>query len=334
MNPISISAQVKTHCRACGSIGVGQVHAIPESMYGSGEIFDYVECPVCESLQIMEIPEDLAAYYPADYYSQAPRTEPPEPRGIKRLLYELACETRSLNKPGTLRRAITAAMPLPGDFREVGRYLSATKFAHRYEQILDVGCGSSPHRLAAMKRCGFSNVKGIDPFVASDNNYYGVPVRKCTISETSGEFALVMFHHSLEHVSNPVEDLTHARRLLRRGGLCILRLPISGGYFWRHFQRHWVELDAPRHLLIPTKQGLGALAKRAGLIVERIEFDSEPWEMEASRQYQRGISLKNQTHYPPAEVDSKLRRVTDALSVQQLNALADGGRGCLYLRNN
>lgn len=224
------------------------------------------------------------------------------------------------------------AMPLPGDFREVGCYLSATKFFHRQEQILDVGCGSSPHRLAAMKHCGYSKVQGIDPFVASDSSYYGVPVRKCSISETYGEFALVMFHHSLEHVTNPLKDLADAVRLLRRGGLCIVRLPISGGYFWRHFQRYWIELDAPRHLLIPTKQGLGALANRAGLNVERIEFDSEPWEIEASRQYERGIPLKNQTHYPRADGGSESRKVADTLHVRQLNALADGGRACLYLR--
>lgn len=76
--------RIETHCLACGFIGIGRIHKISESMYGSGEFFDYAECRACESLQIVEIPHDLAAYYPADYYSQAPRTEPPEPRGVKR----------------------------------------------------------------------------------------------------------------------------------------------------------------------------------------------------------------------------------------------------------
>jgi SAM-dependent methyltransferase len=323
---------IEIRCRACDRTGQGLTHRISESMYGSGEAFEYTECSCCGSLQIINIPQNLASYYPSNYYSQAQRTEPPEPRGLKRQLYEFACVTRSLAHPNLLRRALTAALPLPNDYLDVGRYLAATRFKSRNEYILDVGCGSSPHRLAAMRRCGFRHVQGIDPFIDSNVTYHGVAVRKCSISEESGTFALVMFHHSLEHVTNPFEDLVQAARLLKRGGLCVVRLPIMGSYMWRHFGSAWIELDAPRHLLVPSKQGLGELATRAGFSVERIEFDSEPWELEASRQYQAGIPLKRQLHYQHTDTAASSRRVRDLSLTMQLNALTDGGRACIYLR--
>ena len=319
-------------CRACGENGSGQLHQLPESMYGTGELFDYTECPYCGSLQIAQIPPDLSAYYPPDYYSQAARTEPNQHHGLKRFLYEFTCESLSLSRVSFFRRVIGALMPTPSDFIEVGDYLATTKFLHRNEQILDVGCGASPYRLAAIKRCGFPQVTGVDPYVNSDTIYYGVPVKKLRIHEVTGVFALVMFHHSLEHVIDPLHDLTHAATLLRSGGLCVLRLPIKDGYMWRTFQQHWIELDAPRHLLIPSREGAGALANRAGFLIDRIEYDSEPWELEASRQHQAGVPLKQQLIYVPNSADNIAKRELDSAKVQQLNALADAGRARIYLR--
>jgi hypothetical protein len=51
-------------------------------MIGLGEAFDYLECPVCGSLQIAEIPADLSRYYPADYYSYGRSPAPRAGRGL------------------------------------------------------------------------------------------------------------------------------------------------------------------------------------------------------------------------------------------------------------
>ncbi len=57
-------------CRVCGELVSDQEPVmIPEMMYGSGEIFEYFECPRCRTLQIASIPDNLEQYYGENYYS-------------------------------------------------------------------------------------------------------------------------------------------------------------------------------------------------------------------------------------------------------------------------
>ena len=56
-------------CRICGAAGEFQSWTSREMMQGKRTEFEYFECPVCECLQIAEIPNDLGEYYGEDYYS-------------------------------------------------------------------------------------------------------------------------------------------------------------------------------------------------------------------------------------------------------------------------
>ncbi|UCS94371.1 hypothetical protein KZP23_04910 [Echinicola marina] len=63
-------AEVKeATCRLCGNKDGNTIFPVKEMMFGCQEIFDYVECGRCKSIQIVTIPEDLARYYPDNYYS-------------------------------------------------------------------------------------------------------------------------------------------------------------------------------------------------------------------------------------------------------------------------
>ncbi|MFN3786659.1 MAG: class I SAM-dependent methyltransferase, partial [Thiothrix sp.] len=72
-------------CRICGSTGEHRVYLAKEMMLGRRDEHRYFQCSACECLQIERIPENLAQYYPEDYYS-----------------YRLAGEASA-----TLRRALT-----------------------------------------------------------------------------------------------------------------------------------------------------------------------------------------------------------------------------------
>src|SRR5690606_17433258 len=174
---------------------------------------------------------------------------------------------------------------VPYDLRNLGSYLLHSKLSRFDERILDVGCGTSPHRLAAMKRCGFPNVEGIDPFIASDTDYHGIQVRRCRIQDVDGIFGFVMFHHSLEHVHRPAEDLAHAARILRKAGVCLVRIPVMGTALWQRYGVNWVELDAPRHLHLLSRRTVDLLAEMTGFRVTRVEFDSSGWELAWSELY-------------------------------------------------
>jgi SAM-dependent methyltransferase len=321
--------QVHQPCRVCNARDAAHVFAAQEMMFGSRESFDYSLCPQCGCLQIVNIPLDLPRHYPGDYYSQQPRVEPTPPTGLKGLLTRWYCQSAVLNPSSTLRRLIRQMLPMPTDFAEVGDYLIGSRFQNQGQRILDVGCGSSPYRLAAMRRCGFGAVEGIDPFNATDIDYDGIAVYRKTIDEVEGAFGLVMFHHSLEHVPDPVATLREAARLLPEGGACIVRVPVMGTYFWRRFGVNWAELDAPRHLHLFSLRSMEVLAERAGFRVRSSQFDSGVWEIAASIRYEKGIPLRSTSKPVDGFTANELR--TFAQQVDALNKSNDAGRACFYL---
>lgn len=317
-------------CRACGTEGPCALHPLREMMYGSREVFDYVECGDCGTLQIHQIPSDLARHYPADYYSMQPRREPDDTRGLKHRLMKAYGRAAVLAPRARWTRLMQAALPLPYDFAEYGPVLQAAGLRAVDDPILDVGCGASPYRLAAIRRCGFGQVEGLDPFVPADGHYHGIPVHKRTLDAHQGQYALVMFHHSLEHMPDPLDALRQAARLLRPGGTCLVRIPITGTYFWRVFGPHWVELDPPRHLHLLSIAAMRRMAQRVGLRIVQLGFDSEPWEIAASLRYRRDIPLRSTPRPTDGFSDQEMRQFAD--KVAELNRAGDAGRACFYLR--
>jgi ubiquinone/menaquinone biosynthesis C-methylase UbiE len=223
---------------------------------------------------------------------------------------------------------------MPTDFAKFGAYLIDACLRHKSERILDVGCGSSPHRLAAFKRCGFAELTGVDPFIDADTQYHGIPVYRRTINQVKGEFGMIMFHHSLEHVPDPVAALRVAARLLTTGGTCLVRIPVMGTHLWREFGVNWSELDAPRHLHLMSTQTMNALAQITGFRIRKIQFDSQGWEIAASYQYQADIPLRDAHSFSQEgqhSMFSAARLQEFEAEAEQLNRRSDGGRACFYL---
>src|SRR5450631_2513186 len=60
--------QTVQQCPAC--LGTSRtVLTVRENMFGLLEDFDYSVCTDCGSLALISIPEDMAPYYPRNYYS-------------------------------------------------------------------------------------------------------------------------------------------------------------------------------------------------------------------------------------------------------------------------
>jgi 2-polyprenyl-3-methyl-5-hydroxy-6-metoxy-1,4-benzoquinol methylase len=58
---------------------------------------------------------------------------------------------------------------------------------------------------------------GIDPFLEQSIEYEnGLRILKKTIREVEGEWDVIMFHHSVEHLPDPLETLQSVTELLSK----------------------------------------------------------------------------------------------------------------------
>jgi SAM-dependent methyltransferase len=111
------------------------------------------------------------------------------------------------------------------------------------------------------------------------------------LSEVQGLYDLIMFHHSFEHVRDPEATLREALRLLTPGGRVLIRMPTSSSDAFETYGAAWVQLDAPRHLVVLSRQGVDSLCQRVGATVVSVDDDSTGFQFWGSEQYLLKIPL-------------------------------------------
>ena len=287
-------------------------------MLGLGELFDYQECSDCGTVQIREPPVDMARYYPPHrYYSFRSKEQPPVGR-LKGLL------RRQRNKY------------LAGSITPIGRILAGFKPRRDLDflrtlkiepdhRILDIGCGQGS-LLSTLAQLGYRQLLGADPFIEKNIYADGYNIKKATIKELQPAFDLIMFHHSLEHVIDPVDALKDVCRLLGKRGVCLVRLPTPSSDVYAQYGPLWVNLDAPRHFVIPSRQGMSIASKIAGLRIVTSKDEMTAFSHWGSEQYRCGIPLESprsyavspaQSEFTPADIERFSRMARDANARQR-----------------
>jgi predicted TPR repeat methyltransferase len=201
-------------------------------------------------------------------------------------------------------------------------------------RILDVGCGGGL-LLHGLRELGLKQLLGVDPYNPADLKYdNGLVVAKKGIHDVSGQWDIVMFHDSFEHMPNPFETLTKVSQLLSPSGQCLLAIPVASSHAWRHYGVHWVQLDAPRHLFLHSETSIGILSARAGLTVRRVVYDSTSFQFWGSQQYQQGMILRDpRSHYMNPKKSAFTRGQIAAFDqeAQVLNAQGQGDHAVFWL---
>jgi len=266
---------------------------VRETMFGWNEQFSYAVCATCGSLTLPRPPTDLARYYPADYYSigQDPeivlgnrRTRP-----MARLLATAVLRNKAGHGPGLVRLARNQQANLMAMTLESVRRAGLSR--GRATRILDVGSGSGflPFLLGL---AGMREVTGIDPFIPADRALStGCQLLKMDLSEATQEFDLIMFHHSLEHVTDPEGELRSALARLAPQGRILVRMPTCSSHAFEKYSEHWFQIDAPRHLSVPSRDGMERLCDRLGLRVVSVTDDSTGIQFWRSEQARAGLAM-------------------------------------------
>lgn len=290
-------------CKVCGNSENNKPFVAREMMFGLKEEFDYFECSHCGCLQIVEVPSNLAKYYPEEYYA-------------------------STEKLPELPAPIKLGEPVQHWLELAGLDLDA--------EVLDVGSGRG-HMLLELNKVGYSNLTGVDPFIEKDlNPQPGVKVLNRTLEEVEGTYDFIMLHHSFEHMPDPIRTLKELYRLLKPNQLLLIRIPLSQSYAWKKYGVNWVQLDTPRHLFLFSEKSIRILADKIGFSIENIVYDSIGFQFYGSEVYKRDKTLMGfcQTIFgDPADFmfsKEELQEFED--KAVELNQKGEGDQACFYLR--
>lgn len=319
-------------CRICFNNRDSKIYVAREMMFGYKDRFEYMECSECGCLQIKNQPTNLSKYYPPEYYSFAELNIKSD-NFLKRYLLHKRSEYCLFGK-GIIGKSISFIKPEPVFFE----WLRKCKIGFE-SKILDVGCGTG-QLLLALRREGFNNLVGIDPYISCNIQYKnGVRIFKGNLIELAGsnkKFDLIMLHHSFEHMPEPLEALQSLYRLLSKEGFLLIRIPIVG-YAWRYYGVNWVQLDAPRHLYIHTVKSISILAKQTDFVVADISYDSTEFQFWGSEQYMKNIPLRDNRSYLENQrnsIFSEEQIASFRAKAIELNNKSDGDQACFYLRKS
>lgn len=199
------------------------------------ETFHYRRCEDCGVLHLADVPDDLARYYPAEYFG-----------------LPAADELRERAVPERYRMEIVGRHVAPG-----GR-------------LIEIGPGDGIFAVQALD-AGF-DVAAIeaDPAAAEHlRDVLGVEVVESTTPETQlaalGPARAIVAWHVIEHVPQPWTLLEAAAAALEPGGALVVATPNPRAFGLRVLGRRWAHVDAPRHLFLLPHEAVIARARALGL---------------------------------------------------------------------
>lgn len=295
-------------------------------MYGLRDEFQYFECGKCGCLQIEEIPKDMTRYYPGQYYSFSEY----DGKKFKGILGAFKTQVYKGLVFGS--KASKKIMGLFSDQRDYEAFNGLG--INKESRILDVGCGNGQSFLYPLAEIGFSKLLGCDPYLEKPISYSnGLKIENSNVFEMKGEWDMITYHHSFEHIPDPLENLKKAKELLVDGGVCLIRIPTASSFAWKHYGTNWAQLDAPRHFFLHTKESMQELADNAGLEFYKVVYDSTHFQFSGSEKYVNDTALAEPRKKGVLNfIRRKTKKREYTRRAKQLNAEQQGDQAGFYLR--
>ncbi len=246
-------------CQYCGGTETSPWRSgVRDRLRFASGTWTFVRCMTCGSARLDPFPraEELGSFYPPVYGVEPPAS----PRGFKGFLASLP--HRLFYQP-----------LLDAQYRLV---LQGTGLRSRNGlRLLDVGCGRGL-RLPAFQRSGF-HVVGMDftPTYLETLRTSGIPAF-CSDFEHLHEnippasFDVVTAFHVFEHAADLRTAAEACRFALRAGGWLVVAVPLADSWQARILGHRWIGVtEAPRHVTLPTHEGMTHLLTANGFEVTR-----------------------------------------------------------------
>lgn len=317
-------------CKICNNSNENKMYEVKEMMFGFRDKFTYFQCSKCGCLQISEFPVDMSKYYPSNYYSFRLPLLNKSKNPMKNLI-RIKRDNYAIFNKGVFGKIIYKFFPIE-TLRMLSRFHPTKETA-----ILDVGCGNGAF-LYRLREIGFKHLLGIDPYIKEDIEYENeLKILKMSIHNIEDKWDIAMFHNSFEHIPDPLDMLQSISRLLTKGGVCLIRIPIVSSYAWEHYGVNWVQLDAPRHFFLHSIESITILAEKVNLSLEEIVYESTDFQFWGSEQYMKNIPLTDAYSYsvsPSNSIFSNGEIAVFKQKAKELNLKNRGDACAFFLRKN
>jgi len=267
-----IRAVSADRCNLCGTEGTVVLQGLRDRLTGVPGAWSARRCPACglQWLDPRPVEEDIGKLYGEGYFTHEESAW--RPGRVREFLAGAILAGRfgyptARGRRLRLGRTLAGLPPLLDSAGQLVLWLDRRPGG----RLLDVGCGNGDF-LERMRGLGWA-VRGVEPdpharAVAADRLGGDVVAPDLEAVASRGEaFDVVSLVHVIEHVADPIATLDACRRLLRPGGMVVIRTPNAGSLGARLLGRWWLGLDVPRHLFVFTPATLRTCVERAGLEV-------------------------------------------------------------------
>jgi SAM-dependent methyltransferase len=322
----TIQLALNFSCQICTNSSGNSFYHVSEMMFGTGEMFEYVECAFCGTLQIAELPKDLKRYYPSSYAPHSAAS------GLRTYLMDRAAfyQWHGFSLTGWIKTIISG--------RQVG--IDALKKIGVDERcsILEIGCGAGG-LLNSLYKLGFNSLTGIDPFIEESlTQEQPFPIFKKNLKEIRGNFDVILLNHVFEHMPDPSSVIIEIEKHLAPNGTVVILVPVSECEAWKRYRNNWIQIDAPRHFFLHTRLGMGLLCKKAGLYIDDVFWNSSEFQFVGSEQCKKGIPLASSKSIYAGGLFNRMKLIFKKLKwlkkVNELNKSGTGDQACFVIKRN
>lgn len=310
------------NCRICGSHEKLQYLDIRERQLNRGEMFQYMYCPRCKTLQLDTPVKDMSRYYEGYYSFGMKNRRMKLPKFMVKPVLGLVMKDMWKNVyPNRLVNRLAHT--------SLSIFNSGAQFTDR---VLDVG-GGNGILASFLKKNGFEDVTCIDLY-ADTPAYDNINFRKCTVMDIDDceKYDLILMNWAFEHMDNPHEVLGKVKTILSRKGLCLIKIPVLGNEAWNRYRENWTGIDAPRHYFLYSPHTVEWMCGEHGLKVHKVLFHSDYDFLFLSKMYQCSSLSLSDIHQEFQKLPGKKKRWYRKLS-KSLDDKKQGDTAWFYIRH-
>lgn len=256
----------KTLCKFCNSPTQEKFSELQDWLFGVEGNYAFHECTCCGSLTQFPYPkiEKIASFYDGyhthEILPNIAFNRLKLRKKIKILLARLLLQLPSVNK------IIYGVLP------SIGRLNLFLDRRLKVSKVLDYGAGSCAqiYHLSALG-VKYPLAVDFDPVVvnlAKQRGYNIISV--ADFQNYDDKFDVIILSHVIEHMYDPVREVSEILQRLQPDGKLIIEVPNCSSLMAKILANKWRGLEPPRHINIPSYDGLKNFAKILDCKVTRV----------------------------------------------------------------